>query len=99
MHNCLSFAPRFDSSIIDVDFNDITLGELYQECNGYYVFESAKGKEGYWTAWILHEIADHLDFLNCEWDRQILQYLDYQETLGCEFEEILQSNLWDLYEK
>jgi hypothetical protein len=56
---------------IEVKVNKVNIGELYIEADGFYVFQPAEYKTGYWPEWVLRSIADKLRELNAEWQAEI----------------------------
>ncbi len=50
-------------------YDDISLGDCYREIDGYYVYYP--DGDGYFDAWVLRGIAECLDALNSEIDKQI----------------------------
>ena len=59
--------------------NGITLGEIYKEVDGYYVFISVTSC-GFWEAYVLRAIADLLDKKNEKWDKKVKQELNNEKT-------------------
>lgn len=53
-----------------VSFNNISLGELIIDDDGYYVWYPSQ-KYGYLEAWVLKDIANKLEELNKPWDDKI----------------------------
>lgn len=51
-------------------FNRIRIGYAYMEVDGYYVFMFNK-HDGFWSVFILKEIAEKLSELNKEWDKKV----------------------------
>jgi hypothetical protein len=49
--------------------NGATLGRIYREIDGYYVFVT--WVSGYWESPLLRAIADKLDEMNAEWDEEV----------------------------
>ena len=45
----------------------IKIGELYQEIDGFYVWDADRSRAGYLPSSILQEIVDKLNALNKEW--------------------------------
>lgn len=52
-------------------FNDVYLGFVYQEVDGFYVFKANMRNNGYWSEHSLREIAEVLTELNKEWNEHI----------------------------
>lgn len=46
----------------------LMLGWMYQEVDGYYVWQENPELSGFQVAWILRFLADMLDELNEPWD-------------------------------
>lgn len=55
-------------------FNEIYLGYAYQEIDGLYVFVFKASDEGSWSGYALRWIADKLDELNKDWNKNIEEY-------------------------
>lgn len=51
-------------------FNDIVLGDVYKEVDGFYVFVPHTFG-GYWDAWALRKIGNKLDEMNKPWREKI----------------------------
>lgn len=62
---------RRSKSKIYFYFNKVKLGYAYREVDGYYVFQFEQ-LQGYWSDYILREIADILTDLNEEWNKQVI---------------------------
>ena len=60
--------------------NGKEIGELYIECDGFYVFifTQEQVNAGFWSAHYFREIADKIDELNKEWEREIETYFKKQ---------------------
>lgn len=57
--------------------NNVYVGDVYKEVDGYYVFEPARNTKffsGSWKSHNLREIADFLDNLNAEWDAEVQEF-------------------------
>lgn len=54
--------------------NNVKVGEVYKEVDGYYVFTPVRG--GYWKSHNMREVADFLDNLNAEWDAEVQAYFN-----------------------
>lgn len=52
-------------------FNNILLGYCYMEVDGLYVFVFNTDINGFWSDYVLREIADILTELNKEWYQQL----------------------------
>lgn len=50
--------------------NGVLLGDIEVGEDGYYVYWPIL-KAGYWTAEPMREIADYLDEMNKDWDKQV----------------------------
>jgi len=50
---------------------DRRIGELVMTESGYYEFFPDLGRGGYWSTWMLRDIADLVDGTNAEWDAQV----------------------------
>src|SRR5271166_1131228 len=44
--------------------------DIYMENDGYYVYWP-KENNGFWESWALRIVADLLDEMNAEWDKQV----------------------------
>jgi len=58
----------------EVISNGIKLGVLYEEVDGYYIFQS-QPTVGFWPSWVMRAISDKADQLNAEWDREMETFL------------------------
>jgi hypothetical protein len=76
----------------DVDLlifeNGVTLGQLYQEVDGYYVFVP-ETSGGYWEAYVLREIANLLDKKNAKWHKKVKRDLQKMENKTWDIREVL----------
>jgi hypothetical protein len=59
-----------DENMKHLWFKGSYLGHAYREVDGYYVFVSVS-KDGSWSSYSLRWVADALDELNKEWDKQV----------------------------
>lgn len=62
-----------------VMFNDVLLGTIYQEVDGFYVFNPSKDRGGYWTENYLLGIADVLTRMNKPWNDYINEAFNNEE--------------------
>lgn len=60
--------------ILKVAKDDFVRGD-----DGYWIFWPTDYRGGY-PAYMLHTIADELDRLNKDWDKEINEYFDKQDT-------------------
>lgn len=67
----LTFSPFGNSSYRCFTVNNVHLGTIYQEVDGYYVFEFNKTIVGYIPDYMMMELAVKLKDLNHAWDCQI----------------------------
>lgn len=74
----LKFQPLNLNGRILVIFerNNSNLGDLIKLEDGYYQwFPTEDATKGFWSAYILREIADKLDELNDAWDQEVKSVL------------------------
>jgi hypothetical protein len=60
--------------------NNVVVGEVYQEVDGYYVFNPSTTR-GYMNEYTLIGIAELLEVLNKSWDDEINTYFNGQLAL------------------
>lgn len=63
--------------------NDLWLGILYKEIDGYYVWWQNGSVEDTWESQYLRIIADKLDELNYEWDKELREFFAKDNSLSC----------------
>ena len=63
-----------ESGLFRVFLNNIHVGNMYKEVDGYYVYEYNNSRNGFWEAHALRMIADKLDEMNKDWDEEIKEY-------------------------
>ena len=71
---------RLESGRTIVTVNGVEIGYIYCEVDGFYVFEIASRLGGYWSEWVLRDIADQLHYMNKEWEQQINEDLTKAEV-------------------
>ena len=52
-------------------FKEVRIGELVMMESGYYEFFPDLERGGYWSTWMLRDIADLVDGTNAEWDARV----------------------------
>lgn len=65
----------------NVMFGDVTLGIMYTEVDGFYVFRCTGERYGFWSGMMLRAIADKLDELNAPWQQKIDQLFSIDEQV------------------
>jgi hypothetical protein len=55
------------------------VGKAVMEVDGYYYWEPPRATGGVWGAGTLHAIANALDELNKDWDKQVREELESNE--------------------
>jgi len=63
-----------ESGLFRVFLNNVHVGNMYKEVDGYYVYEYNNSRSGFWEAHALRMIADKLDEMNKDWDEGIKEY-------------------------
>ena len=72
----LKFSPPNEHGTIQVHYtNDVKMGELLVNDDGYLVF-FPELRGGYWSDWNLKELADKMIELNVPWDKELNSYFD-----------------------
>lgn len=56
--------------------NGKLIGNLYQEVDGFWVFWQEEALSGFWSQHVLRQLADKLEELNADWDRQLHEDLE-----------------------
>jgi hypothetical protein len=60
----------------EVYINQVLVGEMVMNNDGYYVFFYNNDRGGYWESAPLRMVADKLDEMNTEWDMQVKSDLE-----------------------
>ena len=71
----LKFTISPTNNVYSVTYNKVDVGELYQEIDGYYVWDPAD-LQGYLSAWFLRDIANKLDDLNRDWNEELVSAIE-----------------------
>ena len=71
----LTFEPCGTHTLKCKASNGVTLGEIYPEVDGFYVFEFDHSRRGYVDEHLLMEIAIQLSNMNSEWNDMIAKDL------------------------
>lgn len=86
-HNTLRYGIKFvpcgeTPEVYNVFYssNDLWLGILYQEADGYYVWWQKGSVGDSWESYYLRIIADKLDELNQGWDRELALYFAEEQA-------------------
>jgi len=74
----VKFIPLKNSAYKVEYENGVDMGELYKEIDGYYVYWPIDRK-GFWSSVPMRIIADKLDELNADWDREVKEFFEKQE--------------------
>jgi hypothetical protein len=56
-------------------YNGVQVGEMYIECDGYWVFQPVL-RNGYWESWMLMHLGRKLHKLNRKWHQQVIRGLE-----------------------
>jgi len=56
--------------------NGVDLGALVKEVDGFYVWYPNRKQYGFWSAYVLRDLADILDDLNKDYEKEINEYFD-----------------------
>lgn len=56
--------------------NNKFLGMFERDIDGYFYFSEDSRSKGFWSSYVLREIADKLDEINRDWDEQIKKLED-----------------------
>lgn len=70
----LNYNQINDQKINVLTKNNLLIGELIMDVDGYFYFWPAN--DGCWSAYLLHSIANKLDEVNKKWDDQIHEHFN-----------------------
>lgn len=59
--------------------NGVYLGDFDEVVDGYYNFWPRLKHNGYWSAHVLRALADKLDELNADWNKQLQEYMEKEK--------------------
>jgi hypothetical protein len=68
--NMLTYVDK-DDGIVEITSGSVSLGILYKELDGYYVWLPPLNMTGYIPAWALLSIYNNIEELNKEWDLEL----------------------------
>lgn len=61
--------------------NGVYMGDVLQDCDGFFKFWPDRTKSGYWDEGMLLEIASHLANENADWNREIEEYFSKVDNM------------------